>query len=145
MSFTLDLKKATERIGEEAERVVRGSLYSLANAIVMGTPVGNPALWKNKNPPKGYIGGTLRGAWNASINTPDTTQKNSKDKSGQSTLGDISVTIDSLEMGTTFYLTNPQPYAIRVEQGWSNQRPQGMVGVALTQAQQILDKMAASS
>lgn len=142
MSFTLDMKKAIKNITAETERVVRTSLYSLSSSIILSTPVGKPSLWKTPYKPRGYIGGTLRGAWNASVGSPDSTITNSKDKSGQSTVGSVSVTIDAFDMGKTFYLTNPMPYAVRVENGWSGQRPQGMVRVALTQAQKIIDNMA---
>lgn len=138
MSFSLDMSKAIKNITEEVEETVKGTLFSLSAKIVEGTPVGNPTLWKSK-PPKGYIGGTLRGAWNASFGAPDLSISGSIDKTGAVTIGKISTTVDTLELGQTFYLTNPQPHAWRVEHGWSSQRPRGMVRVPLGQAQQILD------
>ena len=141
MTFTLDLKRAVDNINEDCENVIKGTLFSLSSMIIKGTPVGNPTLWKNP-PPPGYIGGTLRGAWNASIGAPDRNETESKDKSGDSTVTDVAATIQAFDIGETFYLTNPQPYAYRVEYGWSSQRPQGMVRVAIMQAQQELDKLA---
>ena len=132
------MSRAVDNITEEVEETVKGTLFSLSSIIIQGTPVGNPSLWKSK-PPKGYIGGTLRGAWNASFNTPDLQQTESKDKTGTTTINNMSVTLDSFDMGDTFYLTNPQPYAYAVEYGWSSQRPKGMVRIALAQAQQVLD------
>ena len=136
--FTLDLKKAIEGVEEEAELVVRGTLLKLSSLIVEGTPVGNPSLWRNP-PPKGYIGGTLRGSWNASISSPDFAKRGVKDKSGAGTIAKISTVVNGVDLGESFYLTNPQPYAARVEFGWSKQRPKGMVRVALAQVQQALD------
>lgn len=127
-----------DRISEDTEKVVRGTLLGIASKVVKGTPVGNPNLWKSK-PPKGYRGGTLRGAWNAGLDTPDREQSGSKDKSGAATIGAISTTLAGFNMGQTFYLSNPQPYAVRVERGWSQQRPQGMLRVALTNLQRYID------
>ncbi|MFW0776298.1 MAG: hypothetical protein ACN2B6_01080 [Rickettsiales bacterium] len=132
------MSKAIDKIEEDVEETVKGTLFSLSSLIIQGTPVGNPSLWASP-PPKGYIGGTLRGAWNASIGSPNEQQTGSKDKTGASTLANVSISLESLKIGNTFYLTNPQPYAERVEYGWSSQRPKGMVRVALAQAQQVLD------
>lgn len=141
MSFSLDLRRAIENIQEDAERVVRGTLFSVSSMIIRGTPVGNPDLWKDP-PPPGYVGGTLRGSWQASIGSPERARIDRIDKTGDSTISDMANTAMNLEMGQTFYLTNAQPYAYRVEYGWSSQRPQGMVRVAVMQAQQEVDRLA---
>lgn len=140
MSFSLDLSKAIENIKEDAENVVKGTLFSLSGMIIKGTPVGNPALWKRKAP-KGYIGGTLRGAWQASLNVPDLSKVDRKDKTGAIAIADMSRSISSFKIGDNFYLVNAQPYAMRVEYGWSSQRPKGMVRVALMQAQSELNRL----
>ena len=139
MTFTLDLKKAVENIKGDATNTIRGTMFSLSGMIIKGTPVGNPTLWASK-PPKGYVGGTLRGSWQASIGQPNRAKTKRKDKDGSATISNVAATITSWDMGETFYLTNPQPYAYRVEYGWSSQRPKGMVRVALMQAQRELDK-----
>lgn len=136
MSFTLDLKKAVKNINKNTERVVRGTLFSLSNRIIEATPVGNPSLWKSPAPP-GYIGGTLRAAWNASIGTPDLSLSTST--AAQTAINQVASTTQALKIGQTFYLTNPQPYAWRVEYGWSSQRPQGMVRVNVAQTQNVIN------
>lgn len=140
MSFTLDLSKAVENIKEDAEKVVRGTLFGITNKIILRTPVGNPSTWKSK-PPKGYRAGTLRGAWQASINTPDKTKTNKVDKNGGQTVSAAQAVISGMKLGQRFYLTNPQPYALRVEFGWSKQAPSGMVRRSVAEYQQIINNL----
>lgn len=140
MSFTLDLTKAVKNIKKETERVMRGTIAGVSNRIIKPTPVGDPTYWKSK-PPKGYIGGTLRGAWNASIGSPDLTKHNKIDKTGDSTAADASTMAASMKIGQRFYLANPQPYAVRVEFGWSDQAPTGMVRNAVMATQQVIDAL----
>lgn len=135
----VSFKDLADKIGADTEKVVRGTLLGVSARVIEGTPVGNPSLWKSK-PPKGYTGGTLRGAWNAGIDTPNRTKTGSKDKTGSATKGEVSAAIGNLKLGQTFYLSNPQPYAVRVEfGGWSSQRPNGMLRVALSNLQRFLD------
>lgn len=143
MTFSLDLKKATKNIKENRDKIIRGTLISLSSKIIKRTPVGNPALWKSK-PPKGYIGGSLRGGWQASIGTPDRSlskRKETNDAGGQTAV-DAAGVANALCAGQTFYLTNPLPYARRVEFGWSGQAPQGMLRVSILEAQTELNKRA---
>lgn len=133
----VNLADLAKRVTEDTEKVVRGTLLGISARVVKGTPVGNPNLWQSK-PPKGYIGGTLRGAWNANLQYPDREITNSRDSTGNSTIGAISARLEGFKMGQTFYLSNPQPYAVRVELGWSGQRPQGMLRVALANLQQYI-------
>ena len=141
MSFSLDLSKAVQNIKADKERVIRGSLFSVSNMIIKSTPVGNPALWSSK-PPSGYIGGSLRGAWNASVGLPNRNISKKVDSNGAKTVSDVSrVLSDYFSSGQTFYLTNPLPYAQRVEFGWSKQAPAGMVRIAVNQAQREVDRL----
>lgn len=144
MSFSLDLSKAIKGVKKDRDKIVRGTLISLSNNVIRRTPVGKPSEWKSK-PPKGYIGGSLRGAWNASIGSPDfSINTRRKAKTGTAAVGRVSKVVNSLDIGSgqTFYLTNPLPYAGRVERGWSGQAPQGMVRVSLVEAQTVLDRLA---
>ena len=139
--FTLDLANAVKNINGEAEKIVRGTIFSVASNIIKGTPVGDPTFWQNPAPP-GYSGGSLRGAWHASVNSPDYTKTGRKDKNGAATINGMAQVALNLDMGQSFYLTNPLPYAYRVEFGWSKQRPNGMLRVAIMQANAELQRLA---
>ena len=144
MSFSLDLSNAIEGVKEDRDKIVRGTLAQLSATVIKRTPVGNPSLWAESSlpAPDGYVGGSLRGAWNASIGAPDfTTNKRKVAPKGTAAIARASKTANTIEPGQTFYLTNPLPYARRVEFGWSyRQAPQGMVRRTLVEAQQILDR-----
>lgn len=141
MSFSIDLSRAIENIKENRDKIVRGTLISLSNTIIKRTPVGNPALWAESSlpAPKGYVGGSLRGAWQASIGTPDRSLLKRIDTAGNEASAEALSVANTVDVGDTFYLTNALPYAQRVEFGWSRQAPQGMVRRTVAEAQQVLD------
>lgn len=135
MTFKKDMKKAEKIIIDACEKTIRGTALRLFGEIIRVTPVGNPKLWKvnegNKGKlikPKGYVGGRLRGNWQATINKPATGTINAPDKSGGRAISKVNKTIKEFDINKAMFLTNNLPYAYRVEYGeWSKQRPQGMV------------------
>lgn len=101
------------------EKVVRGTLVSLVSRIIKRSPVDT---------------GRFRGNWQASFNTMALGQTG--------TIEPVDVTIkkaqnkaNQLEMGATFFLTNNLPYSLRLEYGWSDQAPSGMVRLEVAQLQ----------
>lgn len=159
MTFTLSLANALKDAGDDAERIARGTLLQLSTNVIKRTPVGNPDLWiynrgtkespqyvdylAYRDPPAGYVGGSLRGAWNASIGSPDMTKnRQRKAKTGGAAISRVSKVTKALEMGQAFYLTNPLPYAYRVEFGWSTQAPEGMLRRSIAEASRVLNKEA---
>ena len=45
-----------------------------------------------------------------------------------------------LRLGDTIFFTNSLPYAFRLEFGWSNQAPRGMVRITVADWQGIVDR-----
>jgi len=140
MNFSLDLTRATRNLSKNNERVVRGTWLGLVGRIIKSTPVANVSLWEN--PDFGYVGGSLRGGWNVSIGAPDFTETGIIDTNGRGTQAKASAAMDGYRVGNPLYLTNPLPYAVAVENGWSSQAPVGMLRVNLAQTQSILNKAA---
>lgn len=143
ISFSLQLGKAVKNIKDQKEKIVRGTLLDLSARIIRSTPVGDPKWWAPESlpPPPGYVGGALRGAWNASFNTPDfSTSSRRIAPKGESTINRVRGVVNGYQAGQTFYLVNPLPYAYRVEYGsWSKQAPQGMVRLNIKKLQSIVD------
>lgn len=83
----------------------------LFSKIVSYTPVGNPAIWKFPYVHKGYQPGTLKKSWAIGI-TPD-----------------------------VITISNDQPYAQRVENGWSTQAPYGMMRLGIADFPQLLEQI----
>jgi len=125
----------------------------LAGKIIKKTPVGNPSLWivfdKSKGryvdflsvrDAGGYVGGSLRGNWNASVNSPDRSRNSAPDKSGNATIDKAGKVVAGFKSGQTLYLTNTLPYSERVEMGWSTQAPSGMVRLNVLKFQAALNR-----
>ena len=141
MSFSLDVKKFAEKAGQNIDKVRRGVALDLFSSVILRTPVGDPKFWKTPYKPKGYIGGTLRGNWQAGINGMNELQLTKPDKSGNSTIAAGTNIVNSADGDDTIYLFNNMPYALRVEFGWSSrQAPAGMVRVSIAEFQAAIDE-----
>lgn len=79
------------------------------------TPVGDPSLWKWPAP-KNYKPGTLKASW--------------------------SISFSKTSNGVYATVFNDQPYAERVEYGWSSQAPQGMLRITAKEWGSIVDRTA---
>lgn len=77
--------------------------------------------------------GRFRGNWSVAIGSPDTSVKASVDKPGQATIAAGSAVINGLSEPQAIWLTNNLPYALRLENGWSQQAPAGIVAVTVTE------------
>ncbi len=106
-----------ERIGagtkKLAQTIFKKTVEDTYESVVYLTPVGNPALWKYPRLDPWYEPGTLKAAWRLEFNS-----------------------------ATEATLSNYTPYAQRVEDGWSNQRPQGMLKVSLAKIPRFIEQAA---
>ncbi|WP_353168664.1 hypothetical protein [Acinetobacter sp.] len=74
--------------------------------------------------------GAFRGNHKVSVNNPDTTSdKNLKDTQGNKTLLSESEKLKQLKLGDMVYIQNNLPYALRLENGHSQQAPLGIYGL----------------
>ena len=138
-SFTEQTRLAVDRMIGASEQEIRGAILQVTRNIIMRTPVGNPSLWQNpSSAPAGYVGGSLRGAWNASIGRPEYVRNRRPDEGGATTISDANNVLSSMQAGGVFYLTNALPYAQRVENGWSRQAPNGMLRRAVIDANRAI-------
>ena len=112
MSLGDDLIRATVNFSGHHEKVIRGTLLSFTRRVIRETPVDT---------------GRLRGNWQSSINIPKDNQLETMDKSGSSASGAAETALNKLEIGDIFWFTNNLPYARRIEEGWSQQAPEGML------------------
>ncbi len=112
--------QATLEFAGIPEKIVRGTLLGLTSRIIKRSPVDT---------------GRFRNNWNASINSMNQTTTETVDRSGASAINKARATINTLEMGSTFYLSNNLPYAQRLEYGWSDQAPSGMLRISVAELQ----------
>lgn len=138
--FALALADFAAKAPEQARNVVRKVAGDALTKVVRRTPVGNPTLWKSK-PPKGYVGGRLRGNWNTSLGAVDVTTTATVDKSGQATIARGLAVIAVADVDRSIYITNSLPYVREIEyEGHSRlQTPAGMVRVTVSELQVMVD------
>jgi len=122
MSFESDWEKVSKKLDRTLSEGIRATLFEVGTAIIKETPVDT---------------GRARGNWQASVN----------DASG----GELSRTSEgaaiaqlsqeaSAAVGNTFFFTNNLPYIRRLEYGYSEQAPQGMVRRNLQNFNRLLAK-----
>lgn len=128
MGFAADLRKLCEAAGDKAELVVRKAALDLGGQMVERSPVDSGRFKSNWMT---GIGATL------DASTTDTT-----DKSGTPSLGRMQQKLASWKPGQTIWITNSLPYAQRLENGWSQQAPAGMVRLAVQNLEQAVAKAA---
>lgn len=106
----------------DAEKLIKNIAADVAQGVVMATPVDT---------------GTARGNWKVS-STPDTSYDNTaSDKSGQGALQKIFVFISqNTKLGSVVYIQNNLPYIERLEDGYSQQAPSGMVSTTMAAVRQ---------
>lgn len=144
MSFELDLREFVEKAGLRADEAVGEIVIGLHRKVDARSPVGDASYWKHP-PPKGYVGGRFRGNWQLGIgNAPGGTLENI-DPSGGQTRVRIAAGVPEEAAGKVYWLVNNLPYAQRIEHGWSRQAPQGVVGLAMVEVQDVVAEAVAKA
>lgn len=141
MTFALDLQKFAEKAKARADELVGNIVIRLATEIDDRSPVGDAIYWKSP-PPKGYVGGRFRGNWQLGIGSIPAGVLERIDTSGSVALPAIIAEIPEDASGRIYYLANNVPYARRLEDGYSRQAPQGIVGRTVIQFRQIVNDAA---
>lgn len=158
MSFELDIKKFTQKCGENADKVVKSILFSIAGEIMERSPVGDPSKWQGWDASASvrdneahwlrkagfvgeeYEGGHFRANWQIGVNAMPQGEISGIDKSGNATLAKIRANIPAKAAGLVYYLTNNVPYAIPLEDGHSKQAPEGIVGLTALKFQSYVNE-----
>lgn len=141
--FKQQLDEAEKKINDAIEKTIRGATLEMFGEIVRRTPVGNTKVWKTKYPPKGYVGGRLRGNWQASINNPKLDEPDVLDSSGVGTITKAESVLKRFDVtDKSIWFSNNLPYAQKIEDGWSTQRPTGMVKTTVKMFKPLMAKMA---
>jgi len=154
-TFSVDIKAFAEQAMASIEHAKQVVAINIFSNVIFTTPVGNPKIWLYKHPqkgyvdfllyrdrPKGYVGGALRGNWRTSVRDPELTPTDRIDANGSATKKEMESVVNTSTGDDTIYMTNNLPYALRVENGWSQQAPTGMVGLAIQGFQDEVAKAA---
>lgn len=140
--FADGMRKYAEQVEKNAPRVQREVAAAVLAAVVMATPVGQPALWKGPAP-KGYVGGRARANWFVGLGAP---ASQLTDEVGRDAVGDGNAALATIAPGTDVHITNNVPYIVPLNDGHSHQAPAAFVetaiqtGIARAKAVKVLDQ-----
>jgi len=85
---------------------------------------------------KDYVGGRFRANWVVNYGSIDETITNDIDKSGAKTIAKAAEKVGAYKFEDgSVWLSNSLPYSVRLENGWSQQAPVGMVRISLIDIQ----------
>lgn len=129
-----DIQGWKRQMEEKSQIILRGqknahqkACSKLYRLIVQYTPIGAPETWKYP-PKKNYTPGFLRSNWKMYIN-------------GKETNGNV-LGVQLLSPNLAIIISNDAPYAYRIETGWSQQAPEGMMRKAIMQFPKLLEQSA---
>jgi hypothetical protein len=113
----------TERKLDEVPRKV---VFEMFRKIVLKTPVDE---------------GRARSNWQPSIGSPATGTFDTLDKDGNATIAKAKAILATANAGDTIYLSNNLPYIRRLEEGYSQQAPAGMVALTVQEFAAIVKRV----
>jgi hypothetical protein len=145
-SFSLSIDAFVEKTKAKADVVLQKVVLEMFSRLIQRSPVGNPSLWKWPAP-AGYVGGQFRSAWRVDgpgmqwAAVSDATDPFHK-FTGAEVLAASIITAATpqllrIKAGGVTTISNQMPYGPRLEYGWSDQAPQGMVRVTIAEFDQI--------
>jgi hypothetical protein len=130
--FSVDIARFVEKANGNIERAARQAVVLAAQGLIMRTPVDT---------------GRARGNWvfgAGAINYEVVETR--MDRSGGATQGAIAAAVMTVRVASFpyFYVSNSLPYIQRLEDGWSQQAPAGMVKATLAELPQQIEAFARS-
>lgn len=126
--FTLDIKNFVEKAKKSPETVARQVSFKLFSAVIKASPVDT---------------GRFRMNWQTAGAVTPSGVIDAVDESGNKAVAAAADYAFKNSDWNEFTLTNNLPYAERLEYGWSNQAPQGMVRVNVARFNTLLEEEAA--
>lgn len=117
-AFKKNFQALLDRVGNKAEMVTRKVMLDVYASMVGKSPVDT---------------GRFRGNWQVGFGGINTSTDSPEDKEGSGAIAAAQGQIMQAKLGGVIYLTNSLPYARRLEYGWSQQAPQGMVRLTIAE------------
>jgi len=125
MSFENDIRRFEQAVSGASEQTIRAAALEVFTSIIERTPI---------------VSGRARGNWQTSTNArPRGTLpiRNANRAVAEANLSALTYTL-----ADTIYFANNLPYIQRLEDGWSQQAPAGMVQVSLDGFTQAVERNA---
>ena len=125
--FASQVKAWTDKSERRLETAIRKIALDVFSRVIMRSPVDT---------------GRFRGNWQVEIGAVPFGALDLHDKVGRATINKVTAATLNLKAGQTIFLVNNLPYARRLEYGWSQQAPAGMVRVTVEEFKPIVDAVA---
>ena len=168
--FSASIRGFSEKSGIKLDAVLRSVLGEIVGKLVDKSPVGNRELWasnnadkiewreahpvyltgakagqpRNRLQPAGYVGGRFKSNWQIGEGSAPVGElwdkKAERYPDANETLGRLELTYLTAKFGNNYWIVNNLPYAYRLETGWSQQAPTGMVATTMAEAQGMVDR-----
>lgn len=142
MSFATQLLSFANISALNADRLVREVVSDIAEELVDRSPVGDPSTWAHPNSaPKDYKPGHFKANWHHSMGAPGSEERPIEDPSGEVSMDQINSSVSSVSDPLGVHcLYNNVSYAMALENGHSDQAPNGMVALTVLDAPAIVDR-----
>lgn len=140
-SFALQLGAWADKTTANLDQIARKVVLDIGTRLVEKSPVGDPSTWQDP-PPAGYVGGRFRANWQHAFDQIKSGDLPDIDATGALSIGRISTGVQTAPSAGLHYLFNNLPYAQRLEDGWSKQAPQGIVGTTILEFEGIVARVA---
>jgi len=128
-NFSIDLKKFSEKVDEDLNTLFNKIVFILFRNIIAYTPVKT---------------GRARANWNIGIGTEDlsTVEFSGGDNADSAALNfAFNKASKDFEIGEVIYLTNNLAYIKPLEEGWSDQAPNGMIARAMEDVANAIEEV----
>lgn len=123
LAFDRQIEAFAKKANISIDRAIRGTSIKLFSAIILASPVDT---------------GRFRANWQASNERPASGEVNGF----ADPVNKVTTYINGAPFANEFTLANNLPYAYKLEFGYSDQAPQGMVRINVARFQRILDEQA---
>lgn len=127
MGFADEVAAFSDKTKAKLETAVRKIALDAFSNVILMSPVDT---------------GRFRGNWQVAIGSMPSGTVEIDDRDGTVTIGKVQAETLNLQAGQVIYLVNNLPYAQRLEYGWSQQAPGGMVRLTAQRFQPIVDAVA---
>ena len=127
MTWDSDWKKISDKVDRVLSEATRATLFEVSTAIIKETPAKT---------------GRARGNWQASVGrgaSGEVEGIKSKRHGQAVAISSVDQSV-SVAVGGVYFLTNNLPYIERLEYGWSQQAPSGMVRTNMQQFNRLFVK-----
>lgn len=123
-SFAAQLRMFEDKTIDKMGRAARKITLDAFSGCIMMSPVDS---------------GRFRGNWQTAIGSAPSGTVELLDESGDIVIALVSGVVDGMQIGDVVFMANNLPYAERLEDGYSQQAPAGMVKLTVQRFQPIAD------